>query len=808
MRKARPRSGKGQRQDQADSSPSQSILAVILLSAVVLAFYSRLWLPGHVLIYRDAFRSLLPIKQYAVERLLAGELPQWIPYEGFGLPFLSVPNTGIFHPFTLLYFFLPPWDGLRLSVLLSCLLGTWGVFALSRAYQMSLLGSCLAGMVFSLSGYVASDTEALTNLYSVCMLPWFLLGLKKAVSGSWAWIAAPAASWASVFLNGDIFTGYCYGLISIVWMAHCAEASEYRQVAVRLVAVVCLAGLLAGIQLAPAVGAYPENYRASPIGARASTDFATHPWRLLTILASPVGGSAASATVAHAFFGGNPSDIAPVGYWVESLYLGLPIVGLALLGVWSRRDLRTIGLIGLIALLLALGRRGGIYPLFHDFLPFWSAFRFPERLMGIATFSLAMLAGAGLDVLRAGHGRYLAWGLISLGFAGMGSCLLMPTAGNLLSDLSGARLWLAIELAQSAGKAGYWSGSMALGTAVVAWACQKQWRQREVFVVLLLAAIACDLSRANVQAYHTGPSWLATMTPGLVDALKEAAGPAEPGRFRIFSVPSGRSVIPDPLPKQIGEIGEFSLSLLQMLEVEHNVRFHIESLRGYLPGLNQAFSTFISQTLDPELLGRLNVGWFTGPTENFHERMFANVSDAFTLQAYELSLVRNPVAVKPRAYLSLRPERSLTGVEIASLAERSDFRSGEVDVIEAPDIRLPDGAQGGTVNIERYSPEEVIVRVETSQEAVLVLQDSFHSGWMALLDESTEIQIWRANGIVRAVMVPEGRHSVTFKYRTPYLGIGALATLVGIVLCLGLVLRFHWRIRRATQTVPSSQSAT
>jgi len=62
-------------------------LAVAVLVAITLAFYHGLWLPGLVLIKRDAFRFFLPLKQYLVERLSAGELPQWFPYEALGRPF-------------------------------------------------------------------------------------------------------------------------------------------------------------------------------------------------------------------------------------------------------------------------------------------------------------------------------------------------------------------------------------------------------------------------------------------------------------------------------------------------------------------------------------------------------------------------------------------------------------------------------------------------------------------------------------------------------------------------------------------------
>src|SRR3989442_1357338 len=56
------------------------------------------------------------------------------------------------------------------------------------------------------------------------------------------------------------------------------------------------------------------------------------------------------------------------------------------------------------------------------------------------------------------------------------------------------------------------------------------------------------------------------------------------------------------------------------------------------------------------------------------------------LSPYDLVLFRNPIPAKPRAYLSRRPERAATHVDPMALFTRPDFLSGEVDVIEAPEV--------------------------------------------------------------------------------------------------------------------------
>ena len=126
----------------------------MILLGVTLAFYHGLWLPDLVLIKRDAFRFFLPLKQYLIERLATGELPQWFPYEGLGRSFIGVTHTGVFHPFTALYFLFPVHDAYRASTLLSALVAALGAFALGRSLNYSRSGALLGGIAFALSGYV------------------------------------------------------------------------------------------------------------------------------------------------------------------------------------------------------------------------------------------------------------------------------------------------------------------------------------------------------------------------------------------------------------------------------------------------------------------------------------------------------------------------------------------------------------------------------------------------------------------------------------------------------------------------------
>jgi len=794
-------SKRGHKRQRADPVATEAVrapayptgLAILALCGIVLAFYYRLWIPDLMLIKRDAFRFFLPMKQYIVERLVAGDLPEWFPYEGLGVPFLGNGGTGVFHPFTLLYFLLPVHDAYRVSVLLSILASALGAFGLGRILGVSRSGAVLSGAAFAGSGYIVSMTENLLYLHSICLLPLFCAALEQALRKHVAWVVAPALIWALVFLNGDVQTGYYYGFIAVLWAAG-RSAGFFKQTALRSAAVVLLTVLLAGVELGPAVAIYAESYRRTPEFSAEPLVWSTHPLRLVTVVASPISGAAEEWAVAQAFFGGQPPTDPRWGLWAESLYLGAPVVGLGVLGAWARRELRALALLGIITLVLALGRYGWLYVGFMHVFPFWSAFRYPEKLMGIASFSAAMLAGAGLDTLRTGRGRPWPWVFAAIAFAGLALVLNIKGADATVAALFKAPGSVVGEVTTSMALACLYSGLVALLVGLIAAGFRRGWPRSELALALLFTGVVADLARANAGAYHTAPAMLARFTPGLVEALQQSAGTLEPGRFRIFTVRTGVITVPDPIPQQIGQWGRDALTARQMLEVEHNAQFHIENLREYLPGLSQALATFSTLAKNPEMSARFNVAYFIGSRSHFETPQFAGSPDAFALDAYNLILVRNPVPVKPRAYLSLRPERTVLPVDLAILLDRRDFQSGEVDVMESPDLPLPapapaEPARRGSAEITRYAPEEVVVRVTTSQAAVLVLLDSFVAGWQAVLDGEGEIPILRANGLVRAVVVPEGTHVVTFRYHTPLLLPGAVATVLGLVLCVVLGLK-------------------
>jgi hypothetical protein len=83
-------------------------------------------------------------------------------------------------------------------------------------------------------------------------------------------------------------------------------------------------------------------------------------------------------------------------------------------------------------------------------------------------------------------------------------------------------------------------------------------------------------------------------------------------------------------------------------------------------------------------------------------------------------------------------------------------------------------------------PDLVILKTYSPGSSLLVLADSYASGWKALVD-GIEEPILRANVGFRAVPLASGSHEVTFRYQTPGFRLGLLISglfALSVLVCL------------------------
>jgi uncharacterized membrane protein YfhO len=103
--------------------------------------------------------------------------------------------------------------------------------------------------------------------------------------------------------------------------------------------------------------------------------------------------------------------------------------------------------------------------------------------------------------------------------------------------------------------------------------------------------------------------------------------------------------------------------------------------------------------------------------------------------------------------------------------------SGEGAAVEAQ------GEPSGKAEIASYAPEQVTIHTRSGAPGLLLLTDAYYPGWTATID-GEEAALYRADGLFRGVMVPEGEHEVRFTFRSRPFEAGRLASLVSLMLWL------------------------
>lgn len=363
---------------------------------------------------RDVSLAYLPAKRFWVDSILAlGQVPGWNPLSYGGIPFRADLNLSPLHPLNFLFLLIPHAvdKGYLIFLGVHLLLLMWGTFLLFRKLKMGKEGALIATLAFALSGLSYSMMSLLNVASSLAALPfffYFLLNLQK--SFSWLALMGTALAWAWPVYCGDPQFSYwmALGMIFFVGRRSVRERSP-APLFHGLFASLLVVGLSAA-QLLPSLNLVLSSERGfGRLSLSATERFSLHPLRVLDIfLPLPFGNPGSGA----GHWLGGLTDAFFTMPFVLHLYIGV-VTGAFVLFRFSRffrrrvRSARTLLLASLITILFvaALGFHSplDLYAVFIRFLPGWSLFRYPERLVVPGVFCLFLWAGPLF--------RFLAWKL-------------------------------------------------------------------------------------------------------------------------------------------------------------------------------------------------------------------------------------------------------------------------------------------------------------------------------------------------------------------------------------------------------------
>ena len=144
--------------------------------------------------------------------------------------------------------------------------------------------------------------------------------------------------------------------------------------------------------------------------------------------------------------------------------------------------------------------------------------------------------------------------------------------------------------------------------------------------------------------------------------------------------------------------------------------------------------------------------------------------------------------VYPRVFLVNNFETVEADTAQEYLLQNSDFdlRQNVILEEELPDELISKLSSSslneiGNADIISYEANNVMIETVSDEATLLILTEVYYPGWKAFID-GAETKIYRADGLVRAVFVPEGNHAVEFVYLPESYSIGITISVVSAII--------------------------
>ena len=754
---------------------------------VAALLYPRALLRGESFFERDLHLDWYP-RLFAIARCLRqGAWPLWDPSIGFGQPLLADPGTQTAYPLAWPALFVPLSFAYTLFVLIHLVVAALGTDRLARRLGAGRSGALAAAGIFLLSGPLQSSVNLWHHFAGACWMPWVILRAERTLRGpTLRGVAALALVAGLQVLAGSADLCAMTWLVAGAWSAlrisSLRAGSRLRPATALLVAVTLAAGIGAVAWLPAADVLSRSSRRDLPADVRSAWSVPAS--GLLRVVAPLDPARVAFDPAAWRRLYDRPD--APLLY---SLYVGVPILSLALLPLGSRRLRRRGAFLvawAAVAAGLAMGPHGPIYDALVALLPLFRVFRYPSKAM--LPFALAVALAAGLAVGLLARRR--------VGQRWLASIAAVSALGGLAAALCASAFlpWAALVALPALACAGL----LLLSRRCVA---------RRQMAALLASICAAELLIVHAQLNATAPGWVVFAPPPTVARVDRALGRrlyvydyhtipgtaerllgrADPYRSaapppgvdaRVFATTAVRQYLPPPSAGLFGLDGSYDLDIRGLYPRDLN-------------DLTHALRLFEGTPVHARML-RMGA---VGTVLSLHR---AGLED-LRLEGELPSLFPEPIlvwrvpAAQPRAWM----------VGCSRVADRGDaFRVlADPDFDPAQQVILPSRAGpdagcgvAGSVRIVSFRPDRIRLEAEAPRGGYLVLADAWDPGWKVALDGRTA-PLLRADIGFRGVAVPVGLHTVEMTYRPETAVQGAAVSFVSLLSVLALLVAS--RARRA-----------
>jgi hypothetical protein len=724
----------------------------LLLLLIIVAFYWKLvftyqfdWMQGS-----DTGQQVLPWFEEEARQLQHGQSPLWDPHSWLGQPLLGQAQPGAAYPLNWLLWIVPRHDGhIRMWALqwyyiaIHYMAGLF-CYLLCRDLGRSRAASLLAGLAFSLAGYVGwTDWPHMVN--GAIWTPLVFMFLLRAARGVRPHASAALCglclgmTWLSGHHQVPIFLTLATGG---AWLYYILREGRLNwRVAQLAVIATAIAPIVGALQILPAreygrlalrwVGtAQPAGWK-DVVPYHVHQEFSLHPIYLFGILI-------------------------PGFDTREGSFFGIVAVSLALLGIavyWKQHTVKVLAAIGVGGLVYSLGGNSVFQGFIYSVVPWVEKARAPAMATFLFNTGFAALDAFGVDALRdtqSGWHRRITIAVAAFGIV-TGAIIVANLIANKLESNVDDRVVMTCLVAFFIAALFYaWrTGNLSQRPALI------------LLVCLLLLEVgnqaSYNLTDRNdwSRRQYIEKVW---SNPDLADYLHR-----QPGPFRVDTKTD------DVVPNWGDYYGvDFVRSMSGVTANVFELEWHATPARRLLG---------VKYVLARE------------PVDGFPHEVFQGRSG---IKIYE-----DPEAF-PRAW-AVHDIVSIgtPGEGRVFMNEHwKDLSSKALMMGTRPNLpSCPGGVD--RVSVAEYKSNSVSVKAGLSCDGMVILSDTYYPGWTATVD-GLPAQIYEVDLALRGVLVSHGSHAIEFLYRPRSVFIGATLTLAGLIGVAAIV--------KLSRTKPSGSS--
>ncbi len=705
----------------------------------------------------DVVTQIYPWKKITIDSWKQGQVPLWNPYSFSGTPHAGNYQTAVFSPVNLFYFILPFLEAWSVSILLQPLLAGIFMYFLLRSLDRSKEASLIGSTAFMFCGFLTVWMAYGTLGWAVLWLPLVFAAVRMHVNKrSWCYLVIIALSLMSSFFSGHFQMSVYVLLATVAFIIYQSFLTKRMREGIELVVAVVLGLMLSAPQILPSLEAYNLSVRSELF-----TQGGGIAWQYLVTVFAPD------------FYGNPVTRNDWFGYYAEwASYIGVVPLLLAVYAI-IRRAKYTGFFLGLavISFLIATPTPINAFVVWLK-LPAIST-SYAARIIVLASFSLAVVGAYGLDGLREDWGKKklssalpfaLITGLFLIAIWGIVLIMqpfpvdkLLIARRNLMLPTG---LTLGFVLLVFVGFIRRWKfiKHVAVGFFVILTIgdmlrYSMKWmpfdpREYVYPKVDILSFLNNNVGYERIFGNLGGEVTNAFAISGIegYDAIYQKRY----GEF-IRSTSEGKIITPERSIVQFPKIGRYTEEALQLLGVRYIVH-------------------------------RLSDGRFSWGYPYWEYPYYQSIYRNDQYEVFE-----NQKAL-PRAFLASSYVVGNADQDIVNTLFSEGFDPRQTLILETdPKVVVQKGE--GSVDIIKYTPNEVVMRTKSPGAKLLFLSDVYDPGWKAVVD-GKNASIYRADYDFRAVAVPGGEHTIRMVYWPKSFVYGLWIAGIGVGLMTVIAFRF------------------